>query len=108
MRLSNLFGKTLRQTPAEAENISHQLLLKSGMINQLAAGVYSYLPLALRALQKIETIIREEMNAVGSQELQMPVLQPLEMWQETERALSENRDTLASTCAFSTAPPTRR
>ena len=58
MRLSNLFGKTLRQTPAEAENISHQLLLKAGMINQLAAGVYSYLPLALRALQKIETIIR--------------------------------------------------
>jgi prolyl-tRNA synthetase len=88
MRLSNLFGKTLRQTPAEAENISHQLLLKAGMINQLAAGVYSYLPLALRALQKIETIIREEMNAVGGQELQMPVLQPLEMWQETERDLA--------------------
>lgn len=88
MRLSNLFGKTLRQTPAEAENISHQLLLKAGMINQLAAGVYSYLPLALRALQKIETIIREEMNAVGGQELQMPVLQPLEMWQTTERDLA--------------------
>lgn len=88
MRLSKLFGKTLRQTPAEAENISHQLLLKSGMINQLAAGVYSYLPLALRALQKIETIIREEMNAAGGQELQMPVLQPLEMWQETERDLA--------------------
>ena len=88
MRLSNLFGKTLRQTPAEADNISHQLLLKAGMINQLAAGVYSYLPLALRALQKIETIIREEMNAVGGQELQMPVLQPLEMWQTTERDLA--------------------
>ena len=88
MRLSNLFGKTLRQTPAEAENVSHQLLLKAGMINQLAAGVYSYLPLALRALQKIETIIREEMNAVGGQELQMPVLQPLEMWQATERDLA--------------------
>ena len=88
MRLSKLFGKTLRQTPAEADNISHQLLLKAGMINQLAAGVYSYLPLALRALQKIETIIREEMNAVGGQELQMPVLQPLEMWQTTERDLA--------------------
>ena len=88
MRVSNLFGKTLRQTPAEADNISHQLLLKAGMINQLAAGVYSYLPLALRALQKIETIIREEMNAVGGQELQMPVLQPLEMWQTTERDLA--------------------
>ena len=88
MRLSKLFGKTLRQTPAEAENVSHQLLIKAGMIHQLAAGVYSYLPLALRALQKIENIIREEMNAVGGQELQMPVLQPLEMWQETERDLA--------------------
>ena len=88
MRLSKLFGKTLRQTPAEAENISHQLLLKAGMIHQLAAGVYSYLPLALRALQNIENITREEMNAVGGQELQMPVLQPLEMWRETERDLA--------------------
>lgn len=88
MRLSKLFGKTLRQTPAEAENISHQLLLKAGMIHQLASGVYSYLPLALRALQKIENIIREEMDAVGGQELQMPVLQPLEMWRETERDLA--------------------
>ena len=88
MKLSQLFGKTLRQTPAEAENISHQLLLKAGMIHQLAAGVYSYLPLALRALQKIENIIREEMDAVGGQELQMPVLQPLEMWRETERDLA--------------------
>ncbi len=78
----------MRQRPAEAENVSHQLLLKAGMIHQLAAGVYSYLPLALRALQKIENIIREEMNAVGGQELQMPVLQPLEMWRETERDLA--------------------
>jgi len=86
--MSQLFGKTLRQTPAEAENISHQLLLKAGMIHQLASGVYSYLPLALRALQKIENIIREEMDAVDGQELQMPVLQPLEMWRETERDLA--------------------
>lgn len=86
--MSQLFGKTLRQTPSEAENVSHQLLLKAGMIHQLAAGVYSYLPLALRALQKIENITREEMNAVGGQELQMPVLQPLEMWRETERDLA--------------------
>ena len=88
MRLSNLFGKTLRQTPAEAENISHQLLLKAGMVHQLAAGVYSYMPLALRALQKIENIIRAEMDAVGGQELQMPVLQPLDIWQRTERDLA--------------------
>lgn len=88
MRLSKLFGKTLRQTPAEAENISHQLLLKAGMIHQLAAGVYSYLPLGWRALRKIENIIRQEMDAIGAQELQMPVLQPLELWQETERDLA--------------------
>ncbi len=85
MRLSNLFGKTLRQAPAEAENISHQLLLRAGMIQQLASGVYSYLPLCLRAINKIEAIIREELDGAGAQELQMPVLQPLEMWLETER-----------------------
>jgi len=85
MRLSNLFGKTLRQPPAEAENISHQLLLRAGMIQQLASGVYSYLPLCLRAINKVEGIIREELDAAGAQELQMPVLQPLEMWLETER-----------------------
>jgi len=88
MRLSKLFGKTLRQTPSEAENVSHQLLLKAGMIHQLAAGIYSYLPLGWRALRKIENIIREEMNAIGGQELMMPVLQPLEMWEETERDLA--------------------
>ena len=85
MRLSNLFGKTLRQAPAEAENISHQLLLRAGMIQQLASGVYSYLPLCLRAIQKIEGIIRDELDGAGAQELQMPVLQPLEMWLDTER-----------------------
>jgi len=88
VRLSKLFGKTLRQTPAEVENVSYQLLLKAGMIHQLAAGVYSYLPLGCRALRKIENIIREEMDAIGGQELMMPVLQPLEMWQETERDLA--------------------
>ena len=71
--------------PAEAETASHQLLLRAGMIYQVAAGVYSYLPLAWRVLRKIENIIREEMNAAGGQELMMPVLQPLELWQETGR-----------------------
>ena len=88
MRLSNLFGKTLRETPSEAENISHQLLLRAGMISQVAAGVYSYLPLGWRALKKVENIIREEMDRIGAQELLMPVLQPLELWQETGRDLS--------------------
>jgi prolyl-tRNA synthetase len=88
MRLSNLFGKTLRQTPSEAENVSHQLLLKAGMIHQLASGIYSYLPLGWRALRKVENIIREEMDAIGGQELMMPVLQPMEIWTETERDLA--------------------
>ncbi len=85
MRISKLFGKTQREAPAEAETVSHQLLLRAGMISQIAAGVYSYLPLAWRVLKRIETIIREEMDAAGGQELMMPVLQPLELWQTTGR-----------------------
>ena len=88
MRFSQLFGKTLRQAPAEAETISHQLLLRAGMIHQIAAGVYAYLPLGWRMLRKIEQIIREEMNAAGGQELMMPVLQPFEIWEKTGRHLS--------------------
>jgi len=85
MRISQLFGKTLREIPAEAETASHQLLLRAGMIQQVAAGVYSYLPLGWRVLKKIENIIRDEMDKAGGQELMMPVLQPLELWQETGR-----------------------
>ena len=101
MRISKLFGKTQRDIPAEADTISHRLLLKSGMIRQVATGVYSYLPLAWRVLKKIENIIREEMDKAGGQELMMPVLQPLELWQETGRdivlgqtlfTLSDRRD----------------
>src|SRR3989304_1401072 len=88
MRFSKLFGKTLRQVPAEAESISHQLLLRAGMIAQEAAGIYSYLPLGWRVLKKIENIIREEMDRAGGQELFLPVLQPVELWEETGRHLS--------------------
>ncbi len=88
MRFSRLFGKTLRQAPAEAERVSHQLLLRSGMIAQEAAGVYSYLPLGWRVLRKIEQIIREEMDKAGGQELMLPVLQPLELWQQSGRRAS--------------------
>ncbi len=88
MRVSKLFGKTQREAPAEADTTSHQLLLKAGMIHQVAAGSYSYLPLAWRALKKIENIIRDEMDKAGGQELMMPALQPLELWQETGRDLA--------------------
>jgi prolyl-tRNA synthetase len=88
MRFSKLFGKTLRQAPAEAESISHQLLLRAGMIAQEAAGIYSYLPLGWRVLKKIENIIREEMDKTGGQELMLPVLQPFELWQQSGRYVS--------------------
>ena len=86
MRMTSYFGETLREEPAEAETASHRLLLKSGMIRQVASGVYSYLPLAWRSLRKIEDIIRQEMDAAGGQEVRMPALHPLELWEESGRA----------------------
>ena len=85
MRRSQLFGRTLREIPSEAEVPSHQLLLQAGMIRRLVVGMYSYLPLAQRALRKIENIIRDEMDAIGGQEIDMPLVQPAGLWQETGR-----------------------
>nr|MBC7245093.1 proline--tRNA ligase [Chloroflexota bacterium] len=85
MRLSQLFGRTLREVPAEAECISHQLSLRAGLIRPLAAGIYSYLPLGWRVLRKIERIMREEMDAIGGQEVHMPVVNPAEIWRATGR-----------------------
>lgn len=85
MRISQLFGQTLRDSPAEAEAASHQLLLRAGFIRQLAAGVFSYLPLARRSMNKIEKIIREEIEAIGGQEVTMPVVHPAEIWKKTGR-----------------------
>src|SRR3712207_473488 len=85
MRFSKAYIKTLKETPKEAEIVSHQLLLRAGMIKKLASGLYTYLPLGFRTLKKVENIIREEMDRAGSQELLMPVLQPAELWQESGR-----------------------
>jgi len=85
MRLSEYPINTLKETPAEAEIISHQLMLRAGLIRRLAAGLYSWLPIGLRVLQKVERIVREEMNRAGAFELVMPVVQPAELWQESER-----------------------
>lgn len=85
MRMSRLFSQTLRDAPAEAEVASHRLLLRAGFIRQLAAGVFSYLPLAQRALARIEAIIREEMDAIGGQEIRMPIVHPADIWKETGR-----------------------
>src|SRR5215471_3215424 len=85
MLWSKLFIPTLRETPAEAEVPSHQLLLRAGYIRQLSAGIYSYLFLAQRSLLKIQQIVRQEMNAIGAQEMYMPGLNPAEIWQESGR-----------------------
>ena len=96
MRFSRLFSKTMRTEPAEAEMDSHRLMLKAGMMYQVASGVYGYLPLAWRSLRKIENIIRQEMDAAGGQEVRLPVLQPVELWEETNRraAFGDNLFTL--------------
>jgi len=85
MRYSKSFIPTLRDVPADAEVISHQLLLRAGYIRRVTSGVYDYLPLALRVLRKIEAVIREEMNKAGAQELLMPMVQPGELWEKSDR-----------------------
>src|SRR5438067_8526052 len=85
MLWSKLFIPTLRENPAEAEVASHQLLLRAGYIRQLSAGIYSYLFLAQRALLKIQQIVRQEMDAIGGQEMLLPALHPAEVWQESGR-----------------------
>jgi len=85
MRYSNCFVPTLRDVPADAEVISHQLLLRAGYIRRVTSGVYDYLPLALRVLRRIESIIREEMERAGAQEMLMPMVQPAGLWEKSER-----------------------
>ncbi len=85
MKMSNMFSQTLREAPAEAETPGHQLLLRAGFIRQLAAGIFTNMPLARRSLTKIENILREEMNAIHGQEVIMPVVHPAGIWQETGR-----------------------
>jgi prolyl-tRNA synthetase len=85
MRYSRLFIPTLKEAPSEAEAVSHKLMVRAGFVRQLAAGLYIYLPLGMRVMAKINQIIREEMNAIGGQEVTMPVLNPAEVWQQTGR-----------------------
>ncbi len=85
MRTSQILLATLREAPADAEIISHQLMLRAGMVRQLASGIYTWLPLGLRVLRKIEGIVREEMDNVGAQEILMSTVQPAELWQESKR-----------------------
>src|SRR5881296_3910151 len=85
MRQSQLLIPTLREDPGEAEIVSHRLMLRAGMIRKVAAGIYTYLPLGLRVIRKVERIIREELNRTGAQEVLMPIASPAELWQETGR-----------------------
>ncbi len=85
MRTSNLLISTQREAPAEAETVSHRLMLRAGMVRQLASGIYTWLPIGLRVLRKVENIVREEMNRTGAQEILMPAVQPAELWQESGR-----------------------
>jgi len=85
MKATQFFISTLKEAPADAEVVSHQLMMRAGFIKRLGAGIYSYMPMGLRVIRKVESIIREEMNRAGAVELLMPVVQPAELWQETGR-----------------------
>ena len=85
MRYSRTFAPTLREDPADSEAISHKLLVRAGFVRQLAAGLYIYLPLGWRVLNRINTILKEEMNAIGAQEVSMPILHPADIWEKTGR-----------------------
>ena len=85
LKMSQLYAPTLKEEPAEAEVISHRLLLRAGMMRKAAAGIYTFLPLGWRSLRKVEQIVREEMDAIGSQEMLMPIVQPSELWRESGR-----------------------
>src|SRR5436189_5718845 len=85
MRTSQFFLATLKEAPADAELVSHKLMLRAGLIRRLAAGIYTWMPLGLRVVRKVETIVREEMNRAGAIEMLMPAVQPAELWLESGR-----------------------
>ena len=85
MRYSEMHLPTGREVPSDAEVISHQLMIRAGMIRKLTSGIYSYLPLGYRVIRKVEQIVREEMNRAGAQEVHLPMVQPAELWQESGR-----------------------
>jgi prolyl-tRNA synthetase len=85
MKASQFLISTLKEAPADAEVVSHQLMMRAGMIKRLGAGIYNYMPMGLRVIRKVEAIVREEMNRAGAIEMTMPVVQPAELWQETGR-----------------------
>jgi len=99
MRSSRFFVATQKEAPADAEIVSHRLMLRAGLVRRLAGGIYTWMPLGLRVQRKVEAIVREEMNRAGALELTMPVVQPAELWQES----AAGRLTARSCCASRTA-----
>ena len=85
MRASKYFISTLKEAPSDAEIVSHQLMMRAGLIKRLGSGIYTYMPMGLRIIRKVENIVRQEMNRAGAIEMQMPIVQPAELWQETGR-----------------------
>src|SRR5512142_2864011 len=94
MRWSHYFINTLREVPSDADVISQKLMMRAGMIRKVAAGIYTYLPLGLRAIQKLEAIIREELGSAGAVELLMPAIQPAELWMESHRWQRDGKELL--------------
>ena len=84
-KMSRLYAPTLKEDPAEAELVSHKLLLRAGMIRKTAAGLYSYLPLAWRVISKVEDVIRDEVEGIGAQEMMVPIVTPAELWEQSHR-----------------------
>lgn len=85
MRTSRFFISTLKEAPSDAEIVSHQLMLRAGLVKRLAGGIYTWMPIGLRVLRKVEAIVRQEMDHAGAIELSMPAVQPAELWQESGR-----------------------
>ena len=85
MRFSRLFGRTLREAPADADTQSYRLMVRAGLLKRVGSGIFAYSPLLWRVVRKVESIIREEMDRIGGQEMNFPLVQPAELWQETGR-----------------------
>ena len=107
MRLSAYFMPTLRETPAEAQIVSHRLMLRAGMIRQASAGIYSWLPLGFRVLKRIEQIVREEQDRAGAQEVLMPTIQSADLWKASGRYDDYGKEMLRITARCSTGRRTR-
>ena len=107
MRAREFLISTLKEAPADAEVISHSLMLRAGMIKKLAAGIYTYMPMGLRVIRRIERIIREEMNRAGAVELLMPVIQPAELWMQSGRQIVETAQRTGADVVGPVPLPTR-